>query len=146
MAESPNDQKSRYPLMAYNFKVSIQGSTMGFSEVSGLKREYETVTYRHGLSFVEGEVLVRFRVDKYETITLKRGTLRGGNALYDWLEAGDERSVTVSLCDEGGSPVVSWFIAKAVPIKLDASSFSATSTEVFIETLELMARGVKLEA
>ena len=152
MAETPDSQKSRYPLMAYNYRVSIGEETIGFSEVSGLQREYETLTYRHGLSYQEGEVLVRYWVDKFAPITLKRGTLRGASKLYSWLEDSSggskppERSLTISLCDEAGSPVVNWFVARAIPVKFEASSFDASSNEVFIETLEIMARGVELKA
>ena len=53
MAESKSDQA--YPLAAYNYRVTVAGTTMSFSEVSGLAVEYEKVTYRHGLSFREGE-------------------------------------------------------------------------------------------
>ena len=60
MAETKIDQKARYPLPVYNFRVTIDGTSMSFSEVSGINLEYDTVTYRHGLSFWEGEGIQKY--------------------------------------------------------------------------------------
>ncbi|MCG8421904.1 MAG: phage tail protein [Proteobacteria bacterium] len=145
MAQSKEYQRSHYPLMVYNFRVTVGGTTMGFSEVSGLNREYETVTYKHGFSYWEGEEITKYRYDKYVSVTLKRGTVKGVSDLYDWLEGKDKRVVEVNLCDEQGTPIVRWHIAKAIPIKLEAPTFDANSNDVSIETLELMAAGISLK-
>ena len=147
MAQTADFQKSSYPLPAYNFRVTVDGTSMSFSEVSGINLEYETVTYRHGLSFWEGEAIKRYRFDKYFPVTLKRGTVKGITFLHDWLKEGDmgTRALEVSLCDEGGQPVVSWRIAKAVPVKLEAPNFDASTNEVSIESLEIMAAGISME-
>jgi len=143
MAESKSDQ--RYPLTAYNYRVTIAGTAMSFAEVSGLAIEYEKVTYRHGLSFWEGESIKSYRYDKYVPVTLKKGIIKGGKQLYDWITAMDTRNLDISLCDENGNPVVTWHIGKAVPVKLAAPSFQANSNEVAIETFELMAARISLE-
>lgn len=145
MAHSVADQRRGYPLAAYNFQVSVGELTMGFAEVSGLVREYDTVTYRHGLSAWEGELITRYRLDKFQAITLKRGVIQGMPQLRDWLEQGDRRALTVSLCDEQGLPVVVWHVQKALPTRLEAPALLAAGTEAAVETLTLMAAGISVE-
>jgi phage tail-like protein len=142
MSESKSDQ--RYPLTAYNFRVTVAETAMSFTEVSALAIEYEKVTYKHGLSFWEGESIKSYRYDKYVPVTLKKGIVKGGKQLYDWIKAMDTRNLDISLCDETGIPVVTWHIAKALPLKLEAPSFQASANEVAIETFELMAARISI--
>lgn len=147
MAQTKEFQKSHYPLPAYNYRVVVDGATLSFSEVAGINVEYDTVTYRHGLSAWEGESIAKYRVDKYIPITLKKGTVKGINVLYDWLNDQEQstRTLELSLCDEKGEPVVTWRVAKALPVKLEAPIFDAASNEVAIESLEVMAAGISVE-
>lgn len=145
MALSPAAQATSYPLAAYNFRVTVGDVAMGFAEVTGLVREFETLSYRHGLSAFEGEDIVRFRLDKYQPVTLRRGVVKGLPQLRDWLESGDKRPLGVSLCDERGDPVVTWRIQKALPTKLEAPSLQAAGNEAAVETLTLMAAGITVE-
>ncbi|MFC1603760.1 phage tail protein [Planctomycetota bacterium] len=145
MAETKDFQKSSYPLPAYNFRVTINGTPMSFSQVSGISREHETVTYRHGFSFWEGEDITAYYFKKYAPITFKKGTIKGVSFLYEWLREEKIRPMEVSLCDESGKPVVSWRIAKAIPVKLEAPTFDASTKEVSIESLEVMAAGISIE-
>jgi phage tail-like protein len=145
MAETKDFQKSNYPLPVYNFRVTIDGTPMSFSQVSGITREYETVTYRHGFSFWEGEDITAYYFKKYAPITFKKGTIKGVSILYEWLLEEKVKPMEVSLCDESGHPVVSWQIAKAIPVKLDAPTFDASNNEVSIESLEVMAADISIE-
>ena len=145
MAETKAFQKSSYPLPAYNFRVTVDGTAMSFSEVSGINLAYETVTYSHGLSFWEGEGVKKYYYDKYVTVTLKKGTIKGINFLYQWLKEKQGRTLMVSLCDEAGRPAISWRVAKAVPVKLEAPTFDANTNEVAIESLEVLAAGISVE-
>lgn len=131
--------------MAYNFRVTIDGESMSFAEVSGLSREHKTLTYRHGLSAWEGEDIVKFRYDTWESIVMKRGTIKGVRTLYDWLEKKSKSTIEITLCDASGTPVLSWHIAKAIPVKLDAPSFDARSGDVAIDTLEVKASGITIK-
>ena len=45
MALTKDQIKTTYPLPVYNYKVEIDGNTVGFSEVTGLSIGYETATY-----------------------------------------------------------------------------------------------------
>ena len=146
MAQSKDVQKQSYPLPAYNFRVRIDDTVMSFAEVSGIGIEYDKVTYRHGLSFMEGETITTFYYDSFITMTLKRGIVVGATPmfLYDWLKKGDIRTLAVSLCNETGDPVISWQIAKAIPVKIQAPTFDAKTNDVSIESVELAVRGITL--
>ncbi len=106
--------------------------------------EYDNVTYRHGLSYLEGEDIQTFNRSPFIKISCRRGTILGAKPtfLYDWLSARDLRPMEISLCDEQGQAVFSWKIAAAVPVSLKAPTFSASTTDVAIDTLELQAKGV----
>lgn len=145
MAQTPAQQRNSFPLAAYNFRVSIDGASMRFVKVSGLHRQHQTASYRHGLSFMEGEQITKFRVDRYETVTLEQGTVVGSLFLQRWLEQRTPAVMELSLCDATGAPAVVWRIAKALPVKLSAPAFDARSNEAVIDTLELKAAGISVE-
>jgi phage tail-like protein len=144
VAHSQAQQRSSYPLAAYNFRVNVDGATMRFAKVSGLQREYKTVTYRHGLSFIEGEQIAKYFVDTYVPVTLVQGTVIGAKSLHEWLERRKPVALEVDLCDAEGTPVLAWRIAKALPVKLSAPTFDANTNEVAIDTLELRAAGITI--
>jgi phage tail-like protein len=143
--ESAADQRRKYPLAAYNFRVTVGDTAMSFTEVSGLVREYQTLTYKHGLSYWEGESLTKFRYDKFVQVTMKKGVVAGVNALYEWLDKVDKKNISVSLCDEKGEAVITWQIRKAVLVKLEAPGLQASGNDAAIETLTLMASGISIE-
>ena len=147
MALSADELKTSYPLPVYNYRVVIGASTtMSFAEVSGLKVEYNHLTYNHGLSFLEGEVITSFYYDSHVPVTLKRGLVTGSGPrdLFQWLKELDTRRLEVSLCDESGEPVLTWTAERARPIKLEAPTFDANSNDVAIESLEVMARSFSI--
>ncbi len=134
-----------YPVPAYNYTVSISGTTLAFASVSGLDLGYDIGIYKHGLTFREGAQLI---VGVQDTIrlTMTRGIFRSGQLaqMYQWIssqtpEQPVERDVTVQLCDASGQPVVIWQAAGCVPAKLSAPTLAADSNEVAIGTLELVA-------
>lgn len=146
MALPTSAQRTSYPLALYNFRVKVAETSMSFTEVSGIAVKHDHVTYRHGLSFAEGEAIATFPFDELVTITAKRGTVLGANPLFlhDWLKKRDLRSMEVSLCDATGKPVLSWKVAAAVPVSVQAPTFSAGSNDAAIDTVELRARGVSV--
>lgn len=154
MAETVKKQWEHYPIAAFNFRVTVGTQAMGFCEVAGLVREWETLTYKHGLSCWEGEAITKFRYDKYVPLTLKKGLIPGAGAkqVYDWLEDLEKRPLQVSLCDvhpmdpkQDPQARVTWLVRKALIVKLEAPSLQAGSNDVVIETLSLMASGISIE-
>jgi phage tail-like protein len=133
-----------YPLPAYNYRVTINGSEfMSFSDVSGLEMNYEYVLYRHGFSWVMGDNLIRAQ-RKPINVTLKRGVVKQRKDLYNWLKSADKKDIRIELCDEQGEAIVSWEVSRALPFRLDAPSFSASSNDVAFESLELIAHDLRI--
>jgi len=144
MADSKDVQRTSYPLVAYNFRVEVAGTLMSFTEVSGISAERDFVTYRHGLTYKEGELIRTFSLDKFARVSCKRGTVLGAKPLFlhEWLDKGDLRAMQVSLCDESGAAVLAWKIAYAVPVSVKAPTFSASTNEAAVESVDLQVRGV----
>lgn len=148
---------STYPLPVYNYRVSIESLTLGFSEVSGLQVEYEPVTYKHGLSFAMGSKIIPGMRQPIKVI-MKRGMLKkeGSDAtqdsfLSDWMNdtyadpfRNHKKDILIDLCDEKGRPVIQWKVQGALPIKIEAPTFSANSNDVAIETMEVIAHGLEV--
>lgn len=144
MAHSRSEQRASHPLAAYNFRVVVGAEAMSFAKVSGLQREYHTITYRHGLSFLEGEQLYKYQLEKFLPITFERGVTVGAAFLHAWIEDMKPRTLEVDLCDERGVPVLAWRLARAFAVKLSASALDARTNEVVIDTLEVRACGVSV--
>jgi phage tail-like protein len=148
MASSKQDLKSVYPIPVYNYRVVIGSETHSFSEVSGLTVEYESITYKHGLSWEEGVEQMPGMPGEVK-LTLKRGLVKKRSLLLEWIQTiklnqVEKRDITIDLCDESGSPVASWKVYNAFPIKMDVPSFEATSNEVAMESLELVANHLEV--
>jgi phage tail-like protein len=134
-----------YPLSAYNYSVVVNGNeVMSFSEISGLEIKHEHVLYRHGFSWAVGDHLIRGRREPIN-ITLKRGVIKRRSDLYDWVKSGDKRDIRIELIDEEQIAIVVWEVTRALPLKLDAPSFSASSSDVALETLELIAHDLRIK-
>ena len=143
--------KKSYPIPIYNYRVTVGNKTLGFSEVSGLSVEYESVTYKHGMSFVMGIKIIP-GMRQPARLTLKRGIVKDSNFLVSWLNSAyndpfsnPKKDVVIDLCDEQGKPVVRWTAVNALPTKLDVPTFDANSNDVAIETLELVAHEIKVD-
>ena len=150
MATTIEEIKNTYPIPVFYYRVTIDGDdTNAFSEVSGLTMEYETITYRDGLSYKDG-VKYMPGLNKEVNFTLKKGVVRKDSYLLNWISSVNlntvaKRDVRIDLLDEEGEAVVSWTAVNAFPKKLDAPSFNGTSNEVAIESLELMANRLKVD-
>ena len=145
MENKDDGAEVQYPLLAYNFRVVVDDSeTMAFSEVSGLNIEHDHLLYRHGFSWLMGDHLIRQR-RKPINVTLQRGVSKHRAYLYDWIQKGDKRNIRIELCDESGSAVVTWNISRALPLKLDAPQFNASSNTVAIQRLDLVAHDLRVE-
>lgn len=132
-----------YPIPVYNYRVTIDGTAIACTEVTGLSLHYEPITYKHGLSWKEGAEHMPGQKQPVR-ITLRKGIVQNGSRLFEWIETVRQNKVTkrdfvIELCDENGQPLVTWQVLKAFPLKLDAPGFNANANEVAIESMELMA-------
>ncbi|RLA26180.1 MAG: phage tail protein [Gammaproteobacteria bacterium] len=156
MALTKADIKSDYPIPAYNYRVSISDGddtpAISFVDVSGLSMEYEAVTYKHGFSFVMGTSVIP-GMQQPIRLSFHKGIMRGKSYLYDWIYKThhepffdkDKRDILIDLCDEAGEPLIRWKVRKAMPVKLEAAGFDANSSEVIIESMELIAHDLSVE-
>ena len=144
MALTKDIIQSSYPLPAYNYKVIVDAETLSFSEVSGLSINYEKVIYKHGLSYRMGTGIIRAQPNEI-TITLKRGVVAKRAYLYNWLNSNTVKDIFIDLCDEQGNAIIRWKVSKALPLKMEAPTFSAESNNIAIESVEVIAQDISIE-
>ena len=137
-----------YPMTAFHFSVDWGGDKVGFSEVGGLTVETELVEYRDGAS-PEFTKIKMPGLKKYSNITLKRGILPADNEFFDWfnqtqMNKPERRDVQIKLLDESHSPVMTWDVKNAWPIKVEGPGLKADGNEVAVESIELAHEGVKI--
>ncbi len=148
MAASKDQLKDRFPLPAYSYRVRIGTESHGFSQVTGLSFQYETITYRHGRSITEGAQHI-IGILQPINVNLQRGIARKGSLLLEWINNVHnpllaKQDVTIDLCDESGEPIVSWVVQNALPTSYEAGDFDAGSQDVAIESLALMANNMRV--
>lgn len=155
MAMSEEEVRKSYPLLACYYRVEIGPDTVAFSEVSGCDVAYEVATHKEspmagGAPGPRTMLMPSQRTNP--TITLKKGLVPADSVanLYGWIatvkgNVVEKKDIFVRLCNEEGAPVISWKVTNAFPVKLTAPSFSATSNDVAVESMELRADFVTLE-
>lgn len=153
MAMTKDQIKAAYPLPVYNFRVEIDGTSVGFSEISGLNIAYETITYiESALKGPGPRYMLMPGQPKTTTLTMKKGVVAGVSVgvLYEWINTVAlnrvvKKDIMIRLCDENGDAVISWKVLNAFPNQLDAPSFTASSNEVAIESMQLTADNIIVE-
>ncbi|MBN9284268.1 MULTISPECIES: phage tail protein [Flavobacterium] len=140
---------NEYPLAKFSFEVDWGGTKLGFTEVTGMQVETDVTEYRHGASPDFSKIKMP-GLRKFSNITLKRGSFKGDNEYFTWLNTinlntVERRSVTISLLDETGAPAITWKVKNAFPVKLQATDLKADASEVAIETLEIAHEGLTIE-
>ncbi len=136
-----------YPLPVFRFKVTWNNLDIGFSDVTGLSRELQSIEYRDGLMTGTTLPLRRPGLAKAGNITLKQGIVEDNNDLYDWFNNNgapnvERRDVVISLLNDEGDIVMYWEISQAWPVKCEGPGLKATGNEIAIQTLELVHEGI----
>lgn len=133
------------PPVGFHFsaRFDVPGASdrdVGFRDVSGLTMELEEFAYNEG-----GENRFSHKLPvrgRYPDLVLKRGLLVD-SGLRRWvLDAVQNMVVSpvtvwVTLLDESHQPLQTWTVVGAWPKKWVISDFSAESSEIVVETLEL---------
>ena len=142
---------SNYVLATHRFTVDWGGTKIGFQEVSGMSHDTEVISYEHG-AMIDGTAPMKSPgKTKYgESISLKRGYLKGDKEMQDWLKLirVDEtarRTVIITMLDEQQNPVMTWTVFKAWPSKIDALSLNSGSSQAAIESISLQHEGYDFE-
>ena len=134
------------PVAELRFKVDLPGITIGrFRECSGIEVEVETLDYMEGGSndFVHK---LPTRV-KYPNVVLKRGVTHE-EALAKWFfdsrYTPQRKDMTITLLGPGTQVVRSWTFMNAYPVKWTGPNLSTSSTQVAVESLEVVHNGLRL--
>lgn len=128
------------PLKKYKYLVTIPGlpSGIGFSKVSGLKREVGVVEYNEGGYSHTHKLAGR---EKTSNITLERGMFASAefeSLFKKSLTNEDYRTtVTIVLQDDNGKAKRTWKLAEAWCSAWEGSDFDASSEDVAIEKITL---------
>ncbi|MBS1750413.1 MAG: phage tail protein [Bacteroidetes bacterium] len=139
----------KYPLPVSHFLVEWGGSSIGFTEVTGLYQEVEIIEYREGSSPVHSSTHMPGQI-KYGIVKLSRGITKGDNDFFNWintvnLNQVERRDVIIKLLNEAHEPVRIWRLKNAWPCKVSASDLKAGASEVAIESIELVHDGLVIE-
>ncbi len=139
----------KYPLSNYHFQVQWGGTRKGFTEITGLTVEHTVIDFREGIT-LDDEITKMPGIQKYSNVVLKRGIISGDNEFYEWVNTIDNneverRNVIISLLNEEHEPVMLWKLEKAWPVKLEGPTLSSDSSEVCMESIELVFEKITIE-
>ncbi|NOQ27988.1 MAG: phage tail protein [Bacteroidales bacterium] len=138
-----------YPVSSFHFQVEWGGQRVGFTEVSGLSVELQTIDYREG-SYLDYQVTKMPGIPQYSNITLKRGIYKSDNQFFEWLNTVqlnsiERRELTISLLNESHEPVTTWKVNAAFPTKVEGPTLNSTGNEAAVESIELAHEGLVVE-
>jgi len=138
---------ANYPLPVFHFSVSWGGDEVGFSEVSGLSQELQSIDYRDGLMSGTTLPLKRPGLKKSGNVTLKRGLVKDKNDLFEWFNNNgkpnvERRSVIINLLNDEGAPVFNWTLVNAFPVKVTGADLKASGNDIAVESVELVHEGI----
>jgi phage tail-like protein len=137
------------PYRNFRFRVEIDGlQQAGFTDVSGFDSTVDVVEYREGTETTTMRKLSG--LTKYGNISLKWG-ITDSTEIYNWyieVTKGNvqRKNISIVLVDETGSDKSRWNFINAWPSKYDAPDFSAKSSEVGIESLDIVHEGMVRES
>jgi phage tail-like protein len=128
------------PLQKFKYRVSIPGlpSGIGFSKVSGLKREisvveYDESGYDHTLKLAGRE--------KVDNITCERGAFASKDLedLYKQVlsDSSHRQTITITAYDRNNNARRSWRLAEAWVSKWEGPDFEAKSNDVATEKITI---------
>lgn len=148
MATTADEISVQYPIPTYRFIVTLGDEQVPFTSASGLDITYDTIEYRDGT----GSWFKMPGQRQSINITLSKGVFPGENALYSWINSiqlnqVEKKDIMISLTNDAGTEVLmSWNISNAFPTSLTSPSFDASSNEVAVQQVTLMADRVTIQA
>lgn len=153
-------QPSTAPLIPFRFQLSFRQSGAGaaqgsevdmcqgaFAECTGLEATMEPKVIRSG--GVNHGAFQRAGQVTHATVVLKRG-MTDNRHLWKWfalVSGGDHAArmdVDIHMLDGAGTKVMTWSLARCMPVKFKAADLDARATEVAVEELHLAHEGLTL--
>jgi phage tail-like protein len=159
-AGSAAGAKASAPLIPFRFQVRFRQSGAGaaqgnevdmcqgaFAECTGLEATMEPKVIRSG--GVNHGAFQRAGQVTHATVILKRG-MTDNRHLWKWfamVSGGDyaaRMDVDIDMLDGAGTKVMTWSLARCMPVKFKAADLNARATEVAVEELHLAHEGLTL--
>ncbi len=139
---------SSRPLPKFGFEVKWGSIIMRFQEVHGLDVVAEAIEYRHGDS-PQFSTIKMPGLTKFSDVTLKKGIFKDYDKFWDWyskikMNTIKRKTVTISLLDEAGAPVMVWTLTNAFPKKISGTDLKAQRNEVAVETIVIAHEGLTI--
>ncbi len=136
-----------WPVPKFHFNVTFgDKGEIAFQEVSGLDAEHDNPEYRagNGISFSSINMP---GLSKGSNVTLRKGLFRDDSGLYDYLNelkrnTIDGQTITIQLLDEARTPLFTWTLANAFPIKVSGTDLNARNSEMAVEEVVLAHEGI----
>ena len=83
---------------------------------------------------------------KHVNLTLKRGYVSSEKPRKALIKLIDKpKHLTITEINESGEEVMTWYVQRAFPVKLESVEFNAEANEVLIESMELCCEGLSLD-
>ena len=134
------------PIVGFHFSVAFellpkQSIDTKFQNVSGLKATVEMEPYKEG-----GQNLFTHQFPNragYQDLILKRSLTSNVSSLANWCMNTIENfnfkpvNLVVSLLNEKGVPLKSWYVYHAIPLSIEYADFNAEENKLVIETIAL---------
>jgi phage tail-like protein len=149
MAEPGKEQsKTTWPLVKFQFSVTIGDKEALFQEVTGLSAETQQIEYRKGNS-KEFSTVKMPGIKKFGNVTLKKGIFKDDKGFWDLYNAVkmntvERKVIVISLLDENNSIAMSWRLTNAFPAKITVTDMKSDANEAAVETMELVHEGLSL--
>lgn len=146
MSTTTDQIAASYPIPTYRFIVSFGSEDIPFNNVSGLDIRYDTIEYRDGI----GNWFKMPGQRQAAHIALRKGVFPGDSELYDWINSislnqVEKKDITISLTDDAGTTLLmTWNVSNAFPTSLISPSLDATSNEIAVQEVTLMADRVTM--
>ena len=137
------------PYRGFNFRVEIEKTAVaGFRECGGLSLTTDPVEYREGTD-LPLHVRKLTGLAKVSNISLKKG-FTDNRELWNWYRnilngVQDRRNGAIVLQDEQHRDVMRWNFGQAWISKYEGPALNATSNDVSLETVEIVAEELVLE-
>ncbi|AKH64611.1 MULTISPECIES: phage tail protein [Photorhabdus] len=148
MATTPEQIAVDYPIPTYRFVVSIGDEQIPFNNVSGLDISHEVIEYKDGTGNYYKMPGQRQSIN----ITLRKGVFPGDTKLFDWINSiqlnqVEKKDIAISLTNEAGTEILmTWNVTNAFPTSFTSPSFDATSNDIAVQEIALVADRVTIQA
>jgi phage tail-like protein len=146
----PDDALKTDPLIGAHFGIAVGAVEGYFTEVSGLGSETEVVEHKIMAKGAKESIIRKIpgRL-KWGDIVLKRG-ITSNMDMYNWRKQVEQGKVeaarldgTITMYDQGLSPIAEWTFTKGWPSKISGPSISAEANAIGIEELTIVHEGIK---